>query len=86
MHGRPAAASPYELALAGGGVRFTLFPIYFRVMPMWPGSKVPLRPPSFRRSFDHPVLVVNELIGALAHLQVGRAYAMQGDTAKARAA
>ena len=25
-------------------------------------------------------------IGALAHLQLGRAYAMQGDTAKARAA
>jgi eukaryotic-like serine/threonine-protein kinase len=30
--------------------------------------------------------VLNELIGALAHLQVGRAYAMQGDTAKAKAA
>jgi eukaryotic-like serine/threonine-protein kinase len=27
-----------------------------------------------------------EPIGALAHLQVGRAFAMQGETAKARAA
>jgi hypothetical protein len=30
--------------------------------------------------------VLNEPIGALAHLQVGRAYAMQGDTAKAKTA
>jgi len=27
---------------------------------------------------------LNEPIGALAHLQLGRAYAIQGDTAKAR--
>jgi len=31
-------------------------------------------------------IVLNESIGALAHLQIGRAYAMQGDTAKAKAA
>jgi eukaryotic-like serine/threonine-protein kinase len=30
--------------------------------------------------------VVNEPIAALAHLQIARAYAMQGDTAKAKAA
>jgi eukaryotic-like serine/threonine-protein kinase len=30
--------------------------------------------------------VLNEPIGALARLQLGRAYAMQGDTAKAKAA
>jgi len=30
--------------------------------------------------------VLNESIGALARLQLGRAYAMSGDTAKARAA
>jgi eukaryotic-like serine/threonine-protein kinase len=31
-------------------------------------------------------VVVNEIIGALAHLGLGRAYAIQSDTAKARAA
>ena len=31
-------------------------------------------------------IVLNEPIGALAHLQLGRAYAMQGDTAKSRTA
>ena len=30
--------------------------------------------------------MLNSTIGALAHLQIGRAYAMQGDTAEARAA
>jgi hypothetical protein len=30
--------------------------------------------------------VLNEPIGALAHLQLARAYAIQGDTAKAKAA
>jgi len=43
------------------------------------------RPKSFRNP-DHRGIVLNEPIGALAHLQLGRAYSMQGDTAKARAA
>jgi hypothetical protein len=30
--------------------------------------------------------VLNDSIGALAHLQLGRAYAMEGDSTKARAA
>jgi hypothetical protein len=29
--------------------------------------------------------VTNDLLGALAHLQLGRAHAMAGDTAKAKA-
>ena len=40
----------------------------------------------FQKILDHRGIVLNEPIGALAHLQLGRAYAMQGDTAKARAA
>ena len=40
----------------------------------------------FQKILDHPGTVVNEPIGALAHLQIGRAYALEGDTAKARAA
>jgi len=41
---------------------------------------------AFQQILDHPGLVRNCLAGALAHLQLGRAYALQGDTAKARAA
>jgi len=40
----------------------------------------------FQSILDHPGLVGNSLGGALAHLQLGRAYAMQGDTAKAKSA
>jgi hypothetical protein len=40
----------------------------------------------FQKIIDHPGAVVNNPIGALAHLGLGRAYAMAGDNAKARAA
>ena len=40
----------------------------------------------FQKILDHRGIVLNEPIGALAHLQLGRAYALQGDNAKARAA
>ena len=41
---------------------------------------------AFQQILDHPGLVRNCLPGALAHLQIGRAYVMQGDTVKARSA
>ncbi|MGH8218906.1 MAG: winged helix-turn-helix domain-containing protein [Steroidobacteraceae bacterium] len=37
----------------------------------------------FQKILDHPGVVLNSLIGALAHLQIARAYAMQGDFARA---
>jgi eukaryotic-like serine/threonine-protein kinase len=40
----------------------------------------------FQKILDHRGVVLNEPIGALAHLGLARAYAMQGDTAKAKAA
>jgi eukaryotic-like serine/threonine-protein kinase len=40
----------------------------------------------FQKILDHRGIVGNEPIGAIAHLQLGRAYAMSGDTAKAKAA
>jgi eukaryotic-like serine/threonine-protein kinase len=40
----------------------------------------------FQKILDHPGVVFNSVTGALAHLQLGRAYAMAGDEAKARAA
>jgi eukaryotic-like serine/threonine-protein kinase len=38
----------------------------------------------FQKILDHPGVVQNEPIGALAHLGLARAYTMQGDIAKAR--
>ena len=40
----------------------------------------------FQKILDHRGIVLNSPIGAVAHLQIARAYAMQGDTAKAKAA
>jgi|SRR5580658_4166095 hypothetical protein len=40
----------------------------------------------FQRILDHRGIVWNSPIGVLSHLQLGRAYAMAGDTTKARAA
>jgi hypothetical protein len=40
----------------------------------------------FQKILDHRSVVVFESIGALAHLGLGRAYALQGDNSKARAA
>src|ERR1700751_3653423 len=40
----------------------------------------------FQKVLDHPGVVLNSVVGPLAHLQLGRAYAIAGDEAKARAA
>ncbi len=40
----------------------------------------------FQKILDHPGVVFNSLTGALAHLQLGRAYVLAGDDARARAA
>jgi eukaryotic-like serine/threonine-protein kinase len=40
----------------------------------------------FQKVLDHPAIVFNSMPGALAHLQLGRAYALAGDNSKARSA
>jgi len=40
----------------------------------------------FQKVIDHPGIVREFPVGALAHLGLARAYSLQGDTAKARAA
>jgi len=40
----------------------------------------------FQKILDYRGVAGNEPLGALAHLGLARAYAMQGDTAKAKAA
>jgi len=40
----------------------------------------------FQKILDHCGIVLNDPIGALARVQLGRAYVLQGDTAKAKAA
>ena len=40
----------------------------------------------FQKLLDHRGIVPNFVTGSLAHLQIGRAYAMAGDSAKAKTA
>jgi len=40
----------------------------------------------FQKIIDHPGVVLNQPIGALAHLGLGRAYVLQGNIPKAKAA
>lgn len=40
----------------------------------------------FQKILDHRGVILSEPIGALAHLQLGRAYALTGDRERARAA
>jgi eukaryotic-like serine/threonine-protein kinase len=81
-------ASPYELGLPT--LWFynwpNLYPVYVRGEAYLAAHQGSEAEAEFQKILDHRGIVLNEPIGALAHLQLGRAYAMQGDTTKARAA
>jgi DNA-binding winged helix-turn-helix (wHTH) protein/tetratricopeptide (TPR) repeat protein len=81
-------AAPYELGLpALGSYNWpNLYPVYVRGEAYLAAHQGKEAAAEFQKILDHRGIVLNEPIGALAHLQLGRAYAMRGDTAKARAA
>jgi DNA-binding winged helix-turn-helix (wHTH) protein/tetratricopeptide (TPR) repeat protein len=81
-------AAPYELGLPAGGFYNwpNMYPVYVRGEAYLAARRGNEAAAEFQKILDHRGIVLNEPIGALAHLQLGRAYAMQGDTAKSRAA
>lgn len=81
-----ASAQPYELAMTNYSLTFALYPVYLRGEAYLANRQGAEAAGEFQKIFDHPGVAGNEPIGALAHLGLGRAYALQGDTAKARAA
>jgi eukaryotic-like serine/threonine-protein kinase len=81
-----APAAPYELGRSGNYFWTALYSVYMRGEAYLSGHQGKEAAAEFQKILDHRGIVLNEPIGALAHLQVGRAYAMQGDTAKAKAA
>jgi ATP/maltotriose-dependent transcriptional regulator MalT len=64
----------------------TLYPVYIRGEAYLLSHQGKEAAAEFQKIIDHRGMVLNSPIGALAHLGLARAYAMQGDTAKARAA
>jgi serine/threonine protein kinase/Flp pilus assembly protein TadD len=80
-------ATPYELGAPAELFNFvSLYPVYVRGNAYLAAHEGGEAVAEFQKILDHRGVVLNEPIGALAHLQIGRAYAMQGDTAKAKAA
>ena len=81
------AATPYELGLPGTG-SFTpgLFPVYVRGDAYLARHQGIEAAAEFQKIIGHHGVVQNGSIGALAHLGLGRAYVLQGDTGKASAA
>jgi eukaryotic-like serine/threonine-protein kinase len=81
------AAAPYELGDPTEAFNFvSLYPVYVRGEAYLAGHQETGVAAEFQKILDHRGVVLNEPIGALAHLGLARAYALQGDTAKSRAA
>jgi serine/threonine protein kinase/tetratricopeptide (TPR) repeat protein len=95
-HGNPAkaiellqVAAPYELGQprsTQGGFFGALYPVFARGQAYLVARQGAEAAKEFHKILDHPGIMVGDPIGVLAHLQLGRAYAMQGDAAKAKAA
>src|ERR1700733_3875224 len=77
------AAVPYEL---GGPLSFPyLYPVWVRGHAYMAAHNGIAAAAEFQKLIDHPGIVINQPIGSLAHLELGRAYALSGDNVKARA-
>jgi hypothetical protein len=75
------AASSYELGGTG-----TLYPACVRGQAHLLARNATGAAVEFQKLLDHPGIVQNWPFGALAHLEVGRAHTLTGDTAKAKSA
>jgi predicted Zn-dependent protease len=80
------AAAPYELGEPPPFQAGTLYPAYLRGQAYLQSHNGPAAVSEFQKLVEHRGIVLNCVTGALAPLQLGRAYALSGDTAKARTA
>ena len=81
-----APVASYELGNPGTAFTFALYPVYLRGEAYLAEHQGSAAAAEFQKILNHPGVVANEPIGALAHLGLARAYAISGDTAKAQAA
>jgi eukaryotic-like serine/threonine-protein kinase len=63
-----------------------LYPAYVRGQAYLLAHNGTAAAAEFQKLLDHRGIVLNFVAGSLAHLQLGRACAMAGDTAKAKSA
>jgi tetratricopeptide (TPR) repeat protein len=83
-------ALPYELA--ANGLNFNHFYLgglhsaYVRGEALLAAHRYPEAAEEFQKILDHRGMAGADPIGVLAHLQLGRAFVLSGDTIKAKAA
>jgi DNA-binding winged helix-turn-helix (wHTH) protein/tetratricopeptide (TPR) repeat protein len=79
------AAAPYESGQTEIFVNY-LYPAYVRGQAHLLAHDGTAAAAEFQKLLDHRGIVLNFVTGALAHLQIGRAFAMNRDTKQAKAA
>jgi eukaryotic-like serine/threonine-protein kinase len=82
-------AAPYELGAPRSSMQAffgALYPIYVRGQAFLAAGRGNEAAAEFQKIIDHRGIVVSDPIGALAHLQLGRAYALSGDKIRAKSA
>jgi tetratricopeptide (TPR) repeat protein len=82
-------AFPYEFALPGTGffAKFGgLYPVYIRGEAYLAAGHGPEAAAEFQKVLNHRGIVSADPVGALAHLQLGRAYVVSGDVSTAKSA
>jgi serine/threonine protein kinase len=83
------SAAPYELGEPWSslhGYFGALYPVYVRGLAYLSAHQGVRAAMEFQRIIDHRGIIVSDPIGALAHLQLGRAFAMVGNNDKAKIA
>jgi serine/threonine protein kinase/Tfp pilus assembly protein PilF len=81
------AARTYELGSPSNiSMSLSMYPVYVRGLAYLAAKQGPQAAAEFQKLLAHRGIVQTEPIGSLAQLGLARAYAMQGDTAKAKAA
>jgi serine/threonine protein kinase/Flp pilus assembly protein TadD len=80
------AAAPYELGAPPPLQEGTMYPVFIRGQAYLAAHSGTAAAAEFQKFLDYRGITINFPLGALAHLQLGRAYALSGNTAKARTA
>jgi eukaryotic-like serine/threonine-protein kinase len=81
-----APAAPYELGISQSFVGFTLYPVYLKGQAYLVAKQGAPAAAEFQKILDHQGIVPNSPLQALARLGLARAYALSGDSAKAKTA
>jgi eukaryotic-like serine/threonine-protein kinase len=79
-------AEPYERGSIVETLNFVLYPVYLRGKAYLATKQGTEAAAEFQKILDHPGVVRSAPIGALAHLELGRAHALSGATSKAKSA